>query len=702
LQKHPLSGEGLQKVKRGKEQLGDWAETEGSPSPLGATWIEQEESYNFALYSEHATGLTLLLYSDRDAAIPVYQYPLNYLKNKTAHVWHCRIPFAEIPGAQYYAYQVEGPFDPDMGYRFDPQKVLPDPYAKAVWFPKEFSREAASRPGSNAGKAPLGMIPPQHVLFDWGDDRRPHHTHDSIIYELHVKGFTARMNSGVRPESRGTYAGLIEKIPYLKELGVTAIELLPVHQYDPQEGNYWGYMTLNFFSPHQAYAKTKALGAQIEEFRTMVKEFHKAGIEVILDVVYNHTTEIDERGPTYSFRGIDNSSYYLLAEDRRNYRDDAHTGNVLNSANRGVRRMVIDSMAYWTCEMHVDGFRFDLATIFTRDKVGRINLDDPPIISEISGLRDFASIRLIAEAWDPVSYQLGHNFPGMTWLQWNGRFRDDLRAFIRGDRGKIGAFMTRLYGSDDLFPDRLADAYHAYQSINYITSHDGFCLYDLVSYNFKHNETNGHHNQDGTDYNLSWNCGWEGDRDVPQEVMELRRRQIKNFCCVLFLANGTPMLCAGDEFMNTQGGNNNPYNQDNETTWLNWDLLEKNRDMFRFFKKMIAFRKAHPSLGRSRFWREDITWYGVGKEVDYGDDSHSLAFCLHGASQNDNDIYVMINAYWQDLQFAIQEGRSVEWQRVVDTSLPPPLDFSESDTEPVLQSLTYVVKARSIVILIRK
>jgi glycogen operon protein len=317
------------KARSGKEELSDWVKTEGSSFPLGATWIEEEESYNFALYSEHATGLTLLLYSDREAAVPVYRHELNYLKNKTADVWHCRIAVADMPDARYYAYQVEGPLDPDMGHRFDPQKALLDPYAKAVWFPKAFSREAARRPGSNAGKAPLGIIPPRRGLPDWNDDRRPNHTHDTIIYELHVKGFTARPNSGVTPDRRGTYAGLIEKIPYLKELGITVVELLPVHQYDPQEGNYWVYMTLNFFSPHQSYSSDKAPGAQIDEFRAMVNELHKAGIEVVLDVVYNHTTELDENGFTYSFRGIDNSSYYLLAEDRRRYRDDTGTGNVL-------------------------------------------------------------------------------------------------------------------------------------------------------------------------------------------------------------------------------------------------------------------------------------------------------------------------------------------------------------------------------------
>jgi glycogen operon protein len=510
-----------------------------------------------------------------------------------------------------------------------------------------------------------------------------------------------RPNSGVSADKRGTYAGLIEKIPYLKELGVTVVELMPMHQYDPQEGNYWGYMPLNFFAPHHAYASTKVAGEQINEFRAMVKAFHQADIEVLLDVVYNHTTEGDETGPTYSYRGIDNSTYYLLEENRQRYRNDSGTGNVLHCANRCVRKMILDSMRFWVKEMHIDGFRFDLASIFIRNSDGSLNLHDPPLIFEITAEPEFANIRLIAEAWDISSYQLGRNFPGIIWLQWNGKFRDDVRAFMKGDNGKVSALMTRVYGSDDLFPDDLSSACHAYQSVNYVASHDGFCLYDLVSYNTKHNEANGHNNTDGTDNNLSWNCGREGDDNVPQEVMELRKRQIKNFCCMLLLSNGTPMFCAGDEFMNTQGGNNNPYNQDNETTWLNWDLLEKNHDIFRFFKMMIAFRKAHPSLGRSRFWREDVRWYGVGNQVDLADHSHSCAFCLRGASQQDADIYVMINASWQDLPFIIQEGEAHDWWRVVDTSLPSPSDFSEPGKEVRLQSPNYTAKARSIAILIR-
>ena len=312
-----------------------------------------------------------------------------------------------------------------------------------------------------------------------------------------------------------------------------------------------------------------------------------------------------------------------------------------------------------------------------------------------------ANIRLIAEAWDVASYQLGRNFPGITWLQWNGKFRDDVRSFVRGDADKVSSLVTRLYGSDDLFPDDLSNAYHSYQSVNFINSHDGFCLYDLVAYNAKHNEANGHNNVDGTDHNLSWNCGWEGDNNVPQEVMEFRKRQIKNFCCILFLSNGTPMFCAGDEFMNTQGGNNNPYNQDNETTWLDWDLLKKNRDIFLFFKNMIAFRKAHPSLCRSRFWRGEVSWYGVEHNIDLSHDSRSLAFCLHGASQQDDDIYAMINTDQRDLQFRIQEGQARDWRRVVDTSLSVPSDFAEKGKEEVLQNLNYTVRARSVVIMIR-
>jgi len=677
-----------------------WFASEGSPFPLGVTWIESEQAWNFAAYSRHATGITLLLFTERDLVNPAAQIDLEPLKNKSSRIWHCRLRENEMPHAKYYAYRVTGPNDPASGNRFDAEKVLLDPYAKAVFFPPQFSRQAAQQPGSNAGRAPLGVIPSSQQTFDWGDDQRPHHTSDTVIYEMHVRGFTKQANSGVSADKRGTFAGVIEKIPYLKDLGITAVELLPVYQYDPQEGNYWGYMPLNFFAPHQAYGSTPTPESIGDEFRAMVKALHEADIEVILDVVYNHTTENDEHGPNYSFRGLDNGSYYLLeANDFSKYRNDSGTGNVLRAEHPSARKLILDSLRFWVKEMHVDGFRFDLASIFTRNEDGSINTDDPAIISEISGDPDFADIRLIAEAWDLGSYQLGRSFPGLTWAQWNGKFRDDVRSFVKSDNGAIGRLMTRLYGSDDLFPDNLENAYHPYQSVNFVTAHDGFCLADLVSYDHKHNDQNGYGNTDGSDDNLSWNCGWEGEANVPSEIVALRHQQIKNFCCLLFLANGTPMFCAGDEFANTQRGNNNPFNQDNETTWLDWHHHETNQDLFRFFKLMIAFRKAHPSLGRSRFWREDVNWYGVGPQTDTGYFSHSLAFCLHGASQGDKDIYVMVNAYWEDLSFTIQEGTAQDWRRVADTSLPGPQDFAEPGTEPRLQSLEYLVKARSIVVL---
>ncbi len=674
-----------------------WEIADGAPSPLGVTWIEAHQAYNFALYSRHATGVTLLLYAAPDPATPVYAYRFNRFANKTGRVWHCWVPAAAAPNATWYAYRVDGPYEPAAGHRFDPQKILLDPHAPAVFFPPGYSRAAAARPGANDGGAPLGVLPARRAPFDWGDDPRPRHTHDTIVYELHVKGFTARPNSGVSPATRGTFAGLIEKIPYLQELGVTVVELLPIYQYDPQERNYWGYMTLHFFSPHRGYA----CGDPIDEFRELVNALHAAGIEVVLDVVYNHTSEGNETGPTYCYRGIDNSSYYLLDPASGVYANDSGCGNVLRCANPAVRAMVMSSLRLWTEDMHVDGFRFDLASIFTRNSDGSINLDDPPLIADISTYARYHDIRTIAEAWDISSYQLGRSFPGLNWLQWNGMFRDDLRAFVRGDGGKVGAVMARLYGSDDVFPDTLLDAYRPYQSVNFITAHDGFCLYDLVAYNHKHNDANGHNGTDGTDHNLSWNCGWEGDAGAPADVLALRRRQVKNFCCLLMLANGTPMFCAGDEFMHTQRGNNNPYNQDNETTWLDWERRNRHPDVFRFFKLMIAFRKARPSISRSRFWREDVSWYGVSGPPDLGDDSHTLAYCLRGGAVGDTDIYVMINAYWEDRAFTIQEGQAGDWRRVVDTSLPSPDDIVDPGREVRLDNRQYLVKARSVVVLRR-
>jgi isoamylase len=682
--------------------VSSWSQIEGSPQPLGATWLQSEQSYNFALYSRHATNVTLLLYTTNDLINPVHRISLEHLTHKSGRIWHCRLALDEIGQARYYAYSIEGPNNPAAEFHaFDPDKVLLDPYATLVFFPPNFRRSASIGRGSNAGRAPLGILSRSATLSNSAFEQMPRHASDTIIYEMHVRGFTRHDNSDVAAEKRGTFAGVIEKIPYLKELGITAVELMPVFQYDPDEGNYWGYIPLNFFSPHQGYAVASDAVAARAEFKTMVKALHRAGIEVILDVVYNHTSEAGAEGPNYSYRGICNSSYYLLNTDMTSYRDDTGTGNVLRSAHPAVRKMIIDSLRLWARDMDIDGFRFDLASIFSRNYDGSINLEDPPLISEITGGAEWAGVRLIAEPWDPASYELGRSFPGLSWSQWNGKFRDDVRAFVKGDTGKVGDFMSRLYGSSDLFPDHLDNAYHASQTVNYVTSHDGFCLYDLVAYNHKHNLANGQNNHDGTDNNLSWNCGWEGDQGVPAQVMQLRKQQIKNFFTILMVSNGTPMFCAGDEFMNTQHGNNNPWNQDNETTWLDWDLLTKNSDIFRFFKGMIAFRKAHPSLGRSRFWREDVSWYGVDGQVDLGDWSHTLAFCLHGASQRDCDIYVMINAYWENLNFDIQEGKASDWLRVVDTSMPAHFELFEIGKEQALNSLRYDVKGRSVVVLRR-
>jgi glycogen operon protein len=676
-----------------------WESIEGTPLPLGASWIETEQAFNFALHAEHAESVTLLFFSATDLVNPVAIVRFDYLQNKSGRVWHCRVPASQIGEARYYGYSVSGQNPPQL-HTFDPQKVLLDPYARAVFFPPDFDREAAMREGPNAGRAPLGVLSAHRNGFDWAEEGALQHESDAVIYELHVRGFTENPNSGIDPARAGTYAGLVEKIPYLKELGITVVELMPVFQRDPQEGDYWGYMPLNFFAPHAHYASTRDNDDQHREFKEMVKAFHQAGIFVVLDVVYNHTCEGDHRGPIYSFKGLDAAAYYMLSGNPAiPYANYSGTGNTLNFGQPHVRKMVMDSLRYWTGEMHVDGFRFDLASVFSRNADGSLNWGDAPIFSEIAADPELGRLRLIAEPWDTGAYQLGRGFPGVTWLQWNGRFRDDIRRFVKGDPGMVPDLMRRIYGSDDFFPDDRAGAYHAYQTVNYIVSHDGFTLYDLVSFNLKRNGANGHENRDGMDDNFSWNCGHEGVENVPPEVLALRRRQVKNFCCLLLLSNGTPMFRAGDEFLNTQFGNNNPYNQDNATSWLDWDQLRENQDIFRFFQKMIAFRKAHASLARSRFWREDVYWYGTGPAADLSQDSHSVAFCLHGASQADDDLYVMINAFWEPVTFGLQEGAPHEWTRIVDTALPSPHDFAESGV--ALEDLAYTVAPRSIVVLLR-
>ncbi len=681
-----------------------WQSIEGSAVPLGALWLPEERAFNFALYSKHATHVSLLFFREDQFSKPALQLDLNYLTNKSGRVWHCRVSEKHLKGSRFYAYQIDGPSN-GTGFdvhAFDREKLLLDPYATEIFFPPQFDRRAAIGPGNNMGKAPLGVLNKAVATFDWGPDHVRTHEHDLVIYEVHIRGFTQNVNSGVADDRRGTYLGLIDKIPYLKALGITAVELLPVFQFDPQEGNYWGYMPLNFFAPHLHYASNPQNAAN--EFRTMVHALHAADIEVLLDVVFNHTVEGDEHGPCYSFRGIDNSSYYILTGDpTRPYANYSGTGNTLHTKNRHVGRMVLESLRRWVLEYHVDGFRFDLASVFNRHQDGHVSSDDSRLVAAIRADPVLANVRLIAEPWDASGLEeLGRAFPGKRWFQWNGRYRDDIRRFVKGDQGFVAGAMRRLYGSDDLFPDTLLEACHPQQSLNYISSHDGFTLYDQVSYNQRNNWANGEKNQDGHRDNNSWNCGWEGDTNVPPAVVRLRIQQAKNFCCLLLLSNGTPMIRAGDEFLATQGGNNNPFNQDNEISWLDWDRLVKYHEFHRFLSRMIAFRRSHPTISRSRFWREDVRWYGAGSEIDWSPSSHHFAFFLDGRSQHDVDLYVMINAGPTDRQFTIQQFATDRWQWVVDTSRESPEDICEQGETWDVNSENRLVKARSIVVLTSK
>jgi glycogen operon protein len=665
-----------------------WEAVEGLPYPLGVSWCAADRAYNFALYSKHATAVRLVLFAD-DPRRPRLSRDLDARNHKSGRVWHCRVAEDEVRGCRTYGYVVDGP--PPAGrfeaHAFRPDKVLLDPYATSIAFPEGFDR--------NATVGPRAALDGPRRTFDWGDDPRPRHGADAIVYELHVRGFTRDPSSGVSADARGTFAGVVEKIPYLRALGVNVVELMPIFEVDPLGGDYWGYMPLGFFAPRAAYAVDP--GGALDELRAAVKALHAADIEVVLDVVYNHTAEGGADGPVYGFKGIDNSTYYLMnSSTPLVYADFAGAGNSINANNRYVRKMIVDSMRYWVREAHVDGFRIDLASVFGRREDGSLCFEDPPIFGDIAGDRDLERIRLIAEPWDAAgAYELGRAFPGITWLQWNSRFRDDVRRFVRGDAGMVGALMQRLYGSDDLFPDDLAHAYHAYQSVNYVTCHDGFTLHDLVAYDRKHNEANGEHGRDGAADNWSWNCGWEGEAGAPRDVLALRERQARNLCALVLLANGTPMLRAGDEMLHTQGGNNNAYNQDNATSWLDWRRRETHAGFHRFVREMIAFRKRHPSIGRSRFWREDVHWYGPAGGPDLA--SRCLAYCLRGASHGDADLYVMINAAADPVRFDIQAAASRPWRAVVDTARPSPEDLRPDGTP--LDGASYVVEGRSVVVL---
>jgi isoamylase len=689
------------------DRLDAMACAQGKSSPLGATLAPG--GANFSVFAKHSTAVQLLLFDDVDAPKPSRIMDLDPRTNRTYHYWHLFVP--GVTAGQIYAYRVAGPFCPERGLRFDPDKVLLDPYGKCVARPATRSREAARHPGDNAAAA-LRSVVVDPTSYDWeGDAPLGRPFTKTIIYELHVGGFTAHPTSGVSPSIRGTYAGLIEKIPYLQDLGVSAVELLPVFAFDEQDGppsltNYWGYQPLSFFAPHDGYSSRRDPLGTLDEFRDMVKALHRAGLEVILDVVYNHTTEGKEDGPNICFRGFANDTYYILAEDKSRYADYTGCGNTLNANEPIVRRLILDSLRYWASEMHIDGFRFDLASILTRDQEGR-PMASPPVLWDIESDPILANVKLIAEAWDAAGlYQVGR-FVGDSWKEWNGRFRDDVRGFLKGDNGTARAMAFRLTGSPDVYQ---REEREAEQSINFVTCHDGFTLNDLVSFNGKHNEANGEGNRDGADYNLGWNCGVEGLMADP-EVERLRNRQVKNFLTLTLLATGTPMLLMGDEVRRTQGGNNNAFCQNNEVSWFDWSLVEKHADIHRFVQELIALRMNRDlpverlDMTLNELLRQQpVQWHGVKlNSPDWGPESHTLAATVRLLGYP-LLLHIIINAYWKALEFEIPplEQAQESWRRCVDTYLASPDDICGWAEARALRGSRYRVEPRSVVLLLAK
>jgi glycogen operon protein len=673
----------------------------GQSHPLGATVLP--EGVNFSIFSKNCTSVELLLFDTPDDPQPSHTFHLDPKLNRTFYYWHAFIP--GISTGQLYGYRVHGPFHPALGHRFDGSKVLLDPYAKAVAVGDHFSRQAAARRGDNCAQAMKSVVVSTQN-YDWEGDKPLGLPYSKlVIYEAHVGGFTRSPSSGIAAAKRGTYAGFIEKIPYLHDLGITAVELLPVQQYDEQSApaplrNYWGYNPVAFFAPHAGYASSREPQRPVDEFRDLVKALHRAGIEVILDVVFNHTAEEDENGPTYSLRGLENRGYYILQANRAHYANYTGTGNTLNANHSIVRRMIMDCLRYWVSEMHVDGFRFDLASVFSRDETGQ-PLKNPPILWEIESDPVLAGAKIIAEAWDAGGlYQVG-SFIGYRWAEWNDSFRDDVRRFVRGDTDTVRKLSDRISGSRDLYlqPDR-----EPYRNIHFVTCHDGFTLNDLVSYNAKHNQANLHNNRDGTGQNYSWNCGVEGPTNDPV-IEKLRAQQIRNFLILLFTSHGTPMLLMGDEIRRSQRGNNNAYCQDNEISWFNWNEVEAHAGLLRFVRELIRFTGECCSTRAEHFWstadeNPRLLWHGIHLgQPDFGTNSHSLAFTLRDPD-GDDFLHVMLNAYWEKLSFEIPPlplGKS--WVQIVNTALPSPQDICNGEESPPIDSDQLALEPRSSVIL---
>lgn len=679
--------------------------TIGRSSPLGA--VVTDGGVNFSLYSRAAAAVELLFFEREDDATPSRTLQLDPAANRTYHYWHVFVP--DISPGQIYGYRVQGRAEPASGLRFDADKVLLDPYGRAVVVPPNYTRAAAGRPGDNAAAAMKSVVVDPDA-YDWeGDAPLKQPSARTIVYEMHVRGFTQHPSSGIAENLRGTYAGLIEKIPYLKQLGISAIELLPVFQFDAQDCppgkvNYWGYAPVSFFSPHQAYSSRRDPLGPVNEFRDMVKALHRAGIEVILDVVFNHTAEGDESGPTICFRGIDNPTYYLLEEGGARYANYTGCGNTLNANHPIVRRMIVDSLRYWVEQMHVDGFRFDLASILSRDPSGH-PLPNPPVLWDIESDPVLAGTKLIAEAWDAAGlYQVG-SFVGDAWKEWNGRFRDDIRDFFRGQPGMVRRVADRLVGSPEIYGHKRRELE---QSVNFVTCHDGFTLNDLVSYNQKHNEANGEENRDGANDNCSWNCGVEGPSGE-SAIERLRNRQIKNFLVATLMSLGVPMISMGDEVRRTQNGNNNAYCHDNEINWFDWRLIEQHADLHRFVGLLNARRllrdveHERSRVSLSAFLdAANKAWHGVElNQPDWNDYSHSIAL---GAELRQYGLFFhwMLNAYWEPLDFELPEAtKESPWRRWIDTSLDSPQDIVPWEQATAVAGETYRLEARSVAMLYR-
>ena len=670
----------------------------GSPLPLGTQ--ESGGGVNFAIFSRYASRVRLELFARPENAVPARTIDLDPARNRTGDVWHVWI--RGVRHGQLYAYRVDGPYQPKDGHRFNFHRLLLDPFATAIsrlppwdfasargYDPSSPEQDLALSKVDNSGSMPKCVF--VNEPFDWDGDELPRHPWSkTVIYETHVRGFTIHPKSGV--DHPGTYRGLMEKIPYLKTLGVTAVELMPVQEFNetsvtrrnPQTNqalkNYWGYDPVVFCAPKASYSSAGGLGQQKTEFKEMVRSFHHAGIEVILDVVFNHTAEGNELGPTLCFRGMDNAIFYTLADDKRHYKDYTGTGNTINANNPEVREQILAALRYWRAEMHIDGFRFDMASILDRDGTGRL-LANAPLLERIAEDPILRDVRVIAEAWDAAgAYQVG-GFSERRWAEWNGRYRDDVRRFWRGDEGILGLFASRICGSADIYaksgkgPDG---------SINFVTCHDGFTLNDLVSYGRKHNEANGENNHDGTDANLSQNCGAEGET-TDAGIETLRKRQIKNFLLTLLISRGVPMLLGGDEFGRTQGGNNNAYCQDNETSWHDWRCLDRHKDIFRFTQGMIAFRRAHPILSKEQFYTDDeIQWFGSKGGLPNWADPNEKAFACLIHEGGDNALYLMFNAGADAVDFGLPPISSgARLHLAVDTFREAPQDLFVAGEEPL-------------------